>query len=56
MHHGVHSQLDLKGYCEYVDINYVQLLSRWLSLSPPMERLLQIFPVIKSFISHLIHQ
>lgn len=44
---------NLKEYCEFVDIEYRRLLShsktRWLSLFPGIERLLQMFPALKSF-------
>jgi hypothetical protein len=44
---------DPNSYCEFVDINCRQLLShkrrRWLTLFPAMEKLLQMFPVVKSF-------
>lgn len=44
---------NLKEYCEFVDIQYRTLLShsktRWLSLFPGIERLLQMFPALKSF-------
>ena len=44
---------NLKEYCEFVDIEYRTLLShsktRWLSLFPGIERLLQMFPALKSF-------
>lgn len=44
---------NLKEYGEFVDIQYRVLLShsktRWLSLFPGIERLLQMFPALKSF-------
>lgn len=41
----------LKDFCEFVDVNYQQLLyhskTRWLSLFPAIERMLQLFPALK---------
>ncbi len=43
----------LKDYCDFVDIEYRKLLShsktRWLSLFPGIERLLQIFPALRAY-------
>nr|XP_028566005.1 uncharacterized protein LOC114586556 isoform X1 [Podarcis muralis] len=43
----------LKEYCEFVDIEYKQLLShnktRWLSLFPSIARLIHLFPAVKAF-------
>lgn len=45
----------LKQFCEFVDIEYQQLLyhskTHWLSLFPAIERLIKIFPALKSFLS-----
>lgn len=44
---------DLKSYCEFVDTNYKQLLShsktRWLSLFPAIERVLEMFAPLRSY-------
>lgn len=44
---------ELKKYCDFVEIEYRQLLphsrTRWLSLFPGIERLLQMFPALKSY-------
>uniref|UniRef100_A0AAR2JRD4 DUF4371 domain-containing protein n=1 Tax=Pygocentrus nattereri TaxID=42514 RepID=A0AAR2JRD4_PYGNA len=44
---------NLKEYCEFADVNYRALLShsktRWLSLFPGIERLLQMYPALKAF-------
>ena len=44
---------ELKGYCEFVDIEYKVLLShsktRWLSLFPGITRMIEMFPALKSF-------
>uniref|UniRef100_A0A8B9KYY9 DUF4371 domain-containing protein n=1 Tax=Astyanax mexicanus TaxID=7994 RepID=A0A8B9KYY9_ASTMX len=44
---------NLKKYCEFADVNYRALLShsktRWLSLFPGIERLLQMYPALKAF-------
>lgn len=43
----------LKEFCEFVDINYVQLLyhskTRWLSLFPGIERILKMFKALKAY-------
>lgn len=43
----------LKQFCDYVDVNYRALLShsrtRWLSLMPAVERILQLWEPLKSF-------
>jgi hypothetical protein len=43
----------LRQFCEFVDIEYEQLLyhskTRWLSLFPAIERLITMFPALKSF-------
>jgi len=43
----------LKDFCEFVDVNYQQLLyhskTRWLSLFPAIERMLQLFPALKAY-------
>src|SRR6218665_253268 len=43
----------LKEYCEFVEVEYRQLLyhskTRWLSLFPGIQRLLEMFPALKSF-------
>lgn len=48
---------ELKEFCEFVDIEYKKLLgysaTRWLALRPAVERILQIYPALKSyFASH----
>ena len=44
---------NLKEYCEFADVEYRTLLShsktRWLSLFPGIERLLQMYPALKAF-------
>lgn len=44
---------ELKDYCEFVAVEYRQLLyhskTRWLSLFPGNQRLLQMLPALKSF-------
>ncbi|GAA6099242.1 uncharacterized protein LOC114601727, partial [Tachysurus ichikawai] len=43
----------LKEYCEFADVEFRALLShsktRWLSLFPGIERLLQMYPAVKAF-------
>ncbi|KAK1879484.1 Catalase isozyme 1 [Dissostichus eleginoides] len=43
----------LKEYCDFVDIEYRRMLShsktRWLSLFPGIERMIQMFPALKAF-------
>ncbi|XP_025029754.1 uncharacterized protein LOC107326422 [Python bivittatus] len=43
----------LKDFCEYIDINYHELLShtktRWLSLFPAIEALLEVFPALQDY-------
>jgi hypothetical protein len=43
----------LKEYCDFVDVEYRRMLShsktRWLSLFPGIERMLQMFPALKAF-------
>lgn len=43
----------LKEFCDFVDIEYQQLLShsktRWLSLFPAIQRLTEMFPALRSF-------
>ena len=43
----------LKEYCEFADVAYKSLLShsktRWLSIFPGIERLLQMYPALKAF-------
>uniref|UniRef100_A0AAR2KN72 HAT C-terminal dimerisation domain-containing protein n=1 Tax=Pygocentrus nattereri TaxID=42514 RepID=A0AAR2KN72_PYGNA len=45
----------LKEYCDFVDVEYRRMLShsktRWLSLFPGIERMLQMFPALKAFFS-----
>lgn len=45
----------LKDFCEYVDTEYKQILNsgntRWLSLMPAIERILQMFHALKEFYS-----
>lgn len=44
---------ELENFCEFVDIEYRTLLShshtRWLNLLPAVERILQMFPALKSY-------
>lgn len=44
---------NLKEYCDFVDIEYRRMLShsktRWLSLFPGIERMLQMFPALKAY-------
>ena len=44
---------NLKQYCDFVDIEYRRMLShsktRWLSLFPGIERMIQMFPALKAF-------
>lgn len=44
---------ELKSFCKFVDINYKQLLShsktRWLSLFPGIERVLEMYDGLKSY-------
>lgn len=44
---------ELKEFCEFVDIEYKKLLgysaTRWLALRPAVERVLQIYPALKSY-------
>ena len=43
----------LKEFCDFVDIEYKQLLgyskTRWLALMPSVERVLKLFPGLKSY-------
>lgn len=43
----------LKDFCEFVDVTYRELLyhskTRWLSLFPSINRILQMFPALKSY-------
>uniref|UniRef100_A0A8C4T0E1 Uncharacterized protein n=1 Tax=Erpetoichthys calabaricus TaxID=27687 RepID=A0A8C4T0E1_ERPCA len=43
----------LKEYCDFVEIDYRRMLShsktRWLSLFPSIERMLQMFPALKAY-------
>lgn len=43
----------LKDFCDFVDIEYRTLLShcktRWLSLAPSIDRILQMFPALQSY-------
>lgn len=44
---------ELKGFCDFVEIEYRVLLShvitRWLSLAPCIDRILQLFPALQSY-------
>ena len=44
---------ELKDFCEFVQVQYQPLLShsktRWLSLFPAIERILKLFPALKSY-------
>lgn len=44
---------ELKEFCEFVDIEYKKVLgysaTRWLALRPAIERVLQIYPALKSY-------
>lgn len=43
----------LKEFCDFIDISYNQVLgyssTRWLALLPALERILKLYPALKSF-------